>query len=177
MPSTPPSSAARPLHLIKLEEIRFSSPRASFVCRMRTDSDELQMNRGPPPLASRRQRAGTKAVPRRELRGSHHMQPQPSTKASRKLSRLIRCDISSSVKGCLGKGLGKTHATLSWRANSSEISSPTQHPLTYHSSPRAREARNLLAAPLEQNTGNTPSPWWKKVWSDSMPVGSRRAIR
>jgi hypothetical protein len=91
------------------------------------------------------------------------VRPQRTTKDSMKLSRLVRCDNASSINRCPGKGLNETHATLSWKANSSEINSPTENTLTCHPSPRAREARKLLAASLEQNRGSTPSPHRKKV--------------
>jgi hypothetical protein len=80
-----------------------------------------------------------------------------------KLSRLVRCDNAFSINKCCGKGLNETYATLSWKVNSSEINSPTENTLTCQPSPRAREARKLLAASLEQNRGSTPSPHRKKV--------------
>jgi hypothetical protein len=86
-------------------------------------------------------------------------------------------DKASSISMCPGKGLDTTQATLSWRANSREINSPTEKPLAYHPSPGAREAMNLLAASLAQNTGSTLSPQRKKVWGASKPVGSRRTMR
>jgi len=64
---------------------------------------------------------------------------------------------------CPGKGLNKTHATLSLRANSREINPPTEKHFAYPPSSEARETMNFLAASLVQNTGSTLSPQRKKV--------------
>jgi hypothetical protein len=90
--------------------------------------------------------------------------PQPTIKDAMKSSRLIRRDYASSMGRCPGKGLNKTHATLSLRENSREIKPATEKHFSYPPSSGARETMNFLAASLVQNTGRTLSPQRKKVW-------------
>src|SRR5919202_909499 len=59
---------------------------------------------------------------------------------------------------------------------SSETSSPAEHPLTRHPSPKAPDSRNLQAASPEENTGSTSSPDSKETRSNSGQLIPLRTI-
>ena len=103
---------------------------------------------------------------------------QLSIKDSIKPSRSTRNDTSpSSPTRASGRGLSKTCFIPSHKEKSTDTSSPAENSLTYQPYPKTTDERNLLATALEENTGKTSSPEFKKRCGNSKPLYPCRAIK
>src|SRR5215210_4569978 len=178
------------------KRIHVSSRAGSMVCPACGVGELLRHDRGLPlRLGGRPLRRERQLRPQRkpsQVRGGHGQaqllpgppcgaggpllgDPQRPSSDTTKLSRATGHDClflhGRRPDDGLCRGSGRTQATLSWRANSSETSSPGENALTCQPSSGAREPRYRLVAPSEQNTATTPSPLRKKVWGAAKPVG------